>query len=142
MEMGGYSTESSYEARKDPIKDLSSSSIHEVREVVADLPRGPIRDLQLQLQPGVLSRCGDPTIVYVSSLTLFRRFLTFSFRDSAVSTYAVTVMLVSTQFMGWRGVTSAQMYIGNLFFFNFLWYYLEIDPASLLHLTDAAQSLG
>ncbi|KAK4703235.1 uncharacterized protein P7C70_g2982, partial [Phenoliferia sp. Uapishka_3] len=34
-----------------------------------------------------------------------------------LAAHAVTLMLLATQFMGWRGVNSPQVYVGNLWFF-------------------------
>ncbi|KAK4703585.1 uncharacterized protein P7C70_g2634, partial [Phenoliferia sp. Uapishka_3] len=36
---------------------------------------------------------------------------------SGLAAHAVTLMLLATQFMGWRGVTAPQAYVGNLYFF-------------------------
>lgn len=40
----------------------------------------------------------------------------FRFIHRGLAAHAVTLMLIGTVFMGWRGVASPQVYVGNLFF--------------------------
>lgn len=41
--------------------------------------------------------------------------LTSRTSNSGLAAHAVTLMLLATQFMGWRGVTAPQVYVGNLY---------------------------
>ncbi len=47
-----------------------------------------------------------------------------------LAAHAVTLMLLATSFMQWRGVTAPTAYVGNLFFFAGLYMFVSLAAAA------------